>query len=150
MIISSVSMPIRSLSVRVVPKTAKGDSIERKEIGPANIPIDKNFSINYSIKPLFIYFFFVKSNPKFLIKKLNHPINYRLHNNNKMFKFAFAIAAFFVGAIAASDECPVDKEVKCIDEFKEALPYCKKASESKGSDKDADLNCVKYAYQMEK
>lgn len=64
MIISSVSMPIRSLSVLVVPKTAKGDSIERKKIGPANIPIDKNFSINYSIKPLFIYFFFVKSNPK--------------------------------------------------------------------------------------
>lgn len=66
-----------------------------------------------------------------------------------IFKYALAVAAFFVGAIAA-DDCPVDREVKCVDEFKEALPYCKKASESKGSDRDADLNCIKYAYQMEK
>lgn len=65
-----------------------------------------------------------------------------------MFKFAIAVAAFFVGAIAA-DECPVDREVKCVDQFKGALPYCKAAAQSKGSDRDADLNCLKYAYQME-
>ncbi len=45
-----------------------------------------------------------------------------------MFKSAIAIAAFVFGAIAASSDCPVDREVKCVDEFKEALPYCKKAS----------------------
>lgn len=44
-----------------------------------------------------------------------------------IFKYALAVAAFFVGAIAA-DDCPVDREVQCVDNFKEALPYCKKAS----------------------
>jgi len=45
-----------------------------------------------------------------------------------MFKLAIAISALFIGSLAASEDCPVDREVKCVDEFKEALPYCKKAS----------------------
>ena len=62
----------------------------------------------------------------------------------------FIAMAFFAGVINAADECPSAQEARCADEFKEALPFCKKAAESKGSDKDADLNCIKYAYQMDK
>ena len=67
-----------------------------------------------------------------------------------MRKFIVLAITLFGGVAAASDECPSDREARCVDEFKEALPFCKKAAETKGSDKDADLNCIKYAYQMDK
>ena len=46
-----------------------------------------------------------------------------------MFKFVIAASLYIFSALAAraSDDCPVDREVKCVDEFKEALPFCKKA-----------------------
>ena len=52
-------------------------------------------------------------------------------------------------AVLATDDCPVDRETKCVDEFQVALPYCKKAAEAHGKDFDADLNCLKYSYQTE-
>ena len=52
-------------------------------------------------------------------------------------------------AVLAADDCPVDRETKCVDEFQVALPYCKKAAEAHGKDFDADLNCLKYSYQTE-
>ena len=64
-----------------------------------------------------------------------------------MFKLAIAVSTLLIG-LSANTDCPVDREQQCVDEFRQALPYCKKASESKGSDRDADLNCLKYAYQM--
>jgi len=45
-----------------------------------------------------------------------------------------------IGSIEASKDCPVDRKVKYVDEFKEALPFCKKTLFNKGGDKGADLN----------
>lgn len=58
------------------------------------------------------------------------------------------MAVLALGAMAA-DDCPVDRETKCADDFQVALPYCKKAAESHIKDFDADLNCIKYFYQSE-
>jgi hypothetical protein len=54
---------------------------------------------------------------------------------------------FLLGALAA-DDCPVDREEKCVDDFQKVFPYCKKAAETKGADFDADINCLKYSTQM--
>ena len=40
---------------------------------------------------------------------------------------ALTLALFSVAALAA-DDCPVDRETQCVDEFQVALPYCKKAA----------------------
>ena len=61
---------------------------------------------------------------------------------------ALTLALFSVAALAA-DDCPVDRETQCVDEFQVALPYCKKAAQAQGKDFDADINCVKYFYQTE-
>ncbi len=61
-----------------------------------------------------------------------------------------AISAALIAAVFSADECPTDQEMVCVDDFKKALPYCKKAEEEKGKDFDADINCLKYAYAMEK
>ena len=61
--------------------------------------------------------------------------------------------AVIVGVLSmlalSADDCPVDRETKCVDDFKDAFPYCKKAAEAAGKDFDADINCVKYFATME-
>lgn len=54
------------------------------------------------------------------------------------------VTAVFSAIALSADDCPVDRETNCVDDFKLALPYCKKAAESKLSDFDADINCMKY------
>ena len=59
-----------------------------------------------------------------------------------------AFLALIVGSLADSD-CPVDREQKCVDDFRVALPYCVKAAEAQGKDVPADINCLKYFHTME-
>lgn len=61
----------------------------------------------------------------------------------------FVALAALVG-IAVASECPHDLEVLCIDDINKAYPYCKKASEDKGKDLPADLECMKYMASIEK
>lgn len=49
----------------------------------------------------------------------------------------------------SADQCAVDREQKCVDDFKVALPYCEKAAKGQGSDFIADINCLKYFHTME-
>ena len=60
-----------------------------------------------------------------------------------------SLASIFALAFSVPPDCPVDREMACVDDFKEVLPYCKKAAEAKGKDYDADINCLKYAHTME-
>jgi hypothetical protein len=64
-----------------------------------------------------------------------------------MWKILSLASLFLLGALAA-DDCPVDREEKCVDDFQKVFPYCKKAAETKGADFDADINCLKYSTQM--
>lgn len=59
------------------------------------------------------------------------------------------LVAFFATFALAADDCPVDRETNCVDDFKDALPYCKAAAESQGKDFPADINCMKYFATME-
>ncbi len=61
----------------------------------------------------------------------------------------FVALAALVG-LAATHECPHDLEVLCIDDINKAYPKCKKASEEKGKDLPADLECMKYMVSVEK
>lgn len=65
-----------------------------------------------------------------------------------MWKQLLALALFST-AVMTADECPVERETHCVDQFQVALPYCKKAAESQGKDFDADINCLKYSIQTE-
>ena len=47
-----------------------------------------------------------------------------------------------------SAECPLSREVKCVDDIRSAYVYCEKAAEAKGKDQPADLQCVKYFYNV--
>ena len=61
----------------------------------------------------------------------------------------FLVAALLSSAALTADDCPVDRETQCVDDFQQALPSCKKAAEAHMKDFDADLNCMKYSYQTE-
>ena len=61
-----------------------------------------------------------------------------------------ALASLIGLGVCAPADCPEDREYQCVEDFKKALPFCKKAAEAKGKDIAADLDCFKYAQIMEK
>jgi hypothetical protein len=58
-------------------------------------------------------------------------------------KIGFFLAMLAVGMPAST--CDPNIEKRCVDDFKVALPYCKKAAENI-KDFDADINCLKYMH----
>jgi hypothetical protein len=52
--------------------------------------------------------------------------------------------------LVATEDCPHDLEVRCIDDINKAFPICQKAAQEKGKDFPADLNCMKYLSTVEK
>ncbi len=60
-----------------------------------------------------------------------------------LLKIGAFLAMLAVGL--TNSDCPVAIEKKCVDEFKEALPYCKKVFENP-KDFVADINCLKYGH----
>jgi len=56
-----------------------------------------------------------------------------------------ALASF----VSANNQCPETRQVQCVDDIREAYPYCEKAAEAKGKDFVADLHCMKYFYSVE-
>lgn len=67
-------------------------------------------------------------------------------------KFAAALLALvgLSASFSVADECPHDVEVRCIDDINKAYPICQKASQEKGKDLPADLQCMKYLTQTDK
>jgi hypothetical protein len=59
------------------------------------------------------------------------------------------VLILLVLAVFAANDCPLDRETKCTDDFRQALPYCKKAAEGSGKDITADINCLKYFHTTE-
>lgn len=43
-------------------------------------------------------------------------------------KFQLGLLLSFFAFAVADNNCPVDREKKCADDFAKALPYCKKAA----------------------
>lgn len=65
-----------------------------------------------------------------------------------MFKsVTFAVAAL-AALVSANHDCPLDREVACVDDIREAYPYCEKAAQAKGKDLNADLQCIKYFHSI--
>lgn len=56
------------------------------------------------------------------------------------------LGSLLMFGLSVPADCPVDREQACVDDFRVALPFCKKAAQAKGKDVTADLNCFKYAY----
>ena len=66
-----------------------------------------------------------------------------------MWKYLAIGVAAFASFASANTECPLEREVKCVDDLRAAYPYCEKAAQSKGKDMNADLQCMKYFYSVE-
>lgn len=64
----------------------------------------------------------------------------------KILAIGFAALATLTNANA---ECPLEREIKCVDDLRAAYPYCEKAAAAKGKDMNADLQCMKYFYSVE-
>ena len=62
-------------------------------------------------------------------------------------KFIAGIAALATIAIA-TDDCPEEKQVVCVDDVRAAYEPCKKAAESLVSYLPATLQCLKYYAKM--
>ena len=61
-------------------------------------------------------------------------------------KIFLLVLITLAGLVYADDECPEDKQIRCVDDFRAAYPVCEKAA--KTSDIPATLECLKYYTKM--